>query len=128
MRYYGSITIPANTLYSALVTAHIEISFGTISQFYRLFPPGCAGMVHLQVFHQTRQVFPTTPGTSYIGDGSEILGTSQVEISEPPTVLELRAWSPGSTYQHIVYVEFYIAQPYALIPVPLTQVALPEGF
>lgn len=128
MRYFGSVTVPIDTSAAAPATAEVEVCFGTIGEFYRLFPPGCAGMVRLQIFHQTRQIFPTTPGESYIGDGSEILGLAGVVIDEPPTVLELRAWSPGSAYQHILYVEFYIATPYIMMPVALESIALPEGF
>lgn len=83
-------------------------------------------MVHLQVFHQTRQIFPTTPGQSYIGDDSEILGDSSVEIDEPEFVLELRAWSPGTSYQHIIYCEFYIEKVEVWMPVPVAVVSLPE--
>lgn len=127
MRYFGSVTVPIGTLEAAPAVAEVEVCFGTITEFYRLFPPGCAGMVRMQVFHQTRQIFPTSPGESYIGDGSEVLGLAGVGVDEPPTILELRAWSPGSTYQHIIYCEFYIARPYALIAVPLEPIALPEG-
>lgn len=127
MRYFGSVTVPADTSAANPATAEVEVCFGTIAEFYRLIPPGCAGMVRLQVFHQTRQIFPTTPGESYIGDGSEVLGLAGVVVDEPPTILELRAWSPGSTYQHVIYCEFYIARPYILTYTPLEPVSLPEG-
>ena len=79
--------------------------------------------------HQTRQIFPTTPGQSYLGDGSEILGDASVDLDEPEYVLELRGWSPGTTYDHVVYVEFYIERTIEYIPTIIDQpfVALPEG-
>lgn len=128
MWYRGSITVPLDTAKVDFVSAEVEAAPGAVTHFYRLFPLGCAGMVHLQVFNQTRQVFPTTPGQSYIGDGSEVLGAASITLDEPPYTLELRAWSPGADYQHIVYCEFYIEKPTFLMPVPLAQVALPEGF
>lgn len=118
MWYRGSITVPIGRAAATPITAEVEICRGTIESFYRLFPPGCAGKVHLQIFHQTRQLFPTTPGQSYIGDGSEVLGDASVTIDEPPFVVELRAWSPGTTYHHVVYVEFYIkSEVFLLLPV-----------
>jgi hypothetical protein len=96
------------------VETPVEVSPGTITKFYRLFPPGCAGLVGLQVFWQTRQIFPTTPGAYYLGDGSEVLGDASVELDEPEYILMLRGWSPGTTYDHIVYCEFYIAKPISL--------------
>ena len=125
MWYRGSVTVPLNTAESAKATAFVEVCPGVITMFYRLFPPGCTGLVHLQVFYQTRQIFPTTPGQSYLGDGSEILGDASVVLDEPEYVLELRAWSPGTAYQHIVYCEFYIARPMMLVPVPLARPLIP---
>jgi len=124
--YRGSITVPGDTAQADAVTAEVEVSAGTISHFYRLFPLGCAGMVHLQVFNGTRQIFPTTPGESYIGDGSEVLGSASIKLSEPPYILELCAWSPDTDYQHIVYVEFYIEKTEILIARPIYSVGLPE--
>jgi len=126
VRYYGAITVPANTLESAPVTAELKICPGVLTEFYRLFPPGCAGLVHLQVLWQTQQIFPSSAGESYLGDGSEILGSAGFVIDEVPAILELRAWSPGTTYEHVVYAEFYIERAHILIPEPLTVLKIPE--
>lgn len=125
MWYRGSVTVTANTLESAKATAEVEVCPGVITRFYRLFPPGCTGLVHLQVFYQTRQIFPTTPGESYLGNGSEILGDASITLDEPEYVLELRAWSPGTSYQHIVYCEFYVARSVVRVPIPLARPAVP---
>lgn len=125
MIYRGSVTVPLNTAKADYASAIVEVCPGTITKFYRLFPPGCAGLVHLQVFYQTRQIFPTTPGESYLGDDSEILSEASVFLDEPEYVLELRAWSPGAAYQHIIYCEFYIARPLILVPAPLERPAVP---
>ena len=119
MWYRGRVTIPANTAKSEYAFANVGICPGQITRFYRLFAPGCSGMVHLQVFHQTRQIFPTTPGESYIGDGSEILGDATIEVDEAPYILQLRGWSPDTAYPHTVAVEFYIEKAHAGLPVPL---------
>lgn len=126
MWYRGSVTVSADTARAGYASADVEVCRGTIAKFYRLFPPGCAGLVHLQVFYQTRQIFPTTPGESYLGDDSEILSDATVFLDEPEYVLQLRAWSPGSAHQHIVYCEFYIARPIVLVPVPLERPVLLE--
>jgi len=117
--YRGSVEVEAGQTAAAPAAALVEVCAGTITNFYRLFPSGCAGMVHLQVFYQTRQIFPTTPGQSYVGDGSEILGDASVELDEPEYILELRGWAPEAAYDHVVYCEFYIARPVVLVPVPL---------
>lgn len=119
MWYRGSVEVGIGQTAASPATAEVEVCRGTITAFYRLFPQGCSGLVHLQVFYQTRQIFPTTPGQFYIGDGSEILGDASVELDEPEYVLELRGWAPSSKYAHVVYCEFYIARPVISVPVPL---------
>lgn len=125
MWYRGALQVRANTVESSPATLVVPICRGVISQFYRLFPEGCSGFVHLQVYHQTRQIFPTSQGESYIGDGSEVLSDTSVNIDEPPYELELWGWSPGSSYGHYVYCEFYIEKPQVLIPIPLEALAVP---
>lgn len=124
MWYRGSVEVGIGQTAASPATALIEVCRGSITSFYRLFPMGCAGLVHLQVFYQTRQIFPTTPGQSYIGDGSEVLGDASVELDEPEYILELRGWAPSSKYAHVVYCEFYIARPVVLVPVPLGRVGV----
>lgn len=128
MWYRGSLTVPAGTARADYASATVEVSPGIISKFYRLFPPGCTGKVFLQIFYQTRQIFPTTPGQAYLGDGSEILGDASVELDEPPYVLELRGWSPDADYDHSIFVEFYIARPVVYAPVVAARsfVSVPE--
>ena len=125
MRYFGSVRVTTDNPISDPATAFVEICPGKIVEFYRLFPPGCRGLVRLQVFWQTRQIFPTSPGESYIGDGSEILGASGFEIDEVPALLELRAWETGTIHPHVIYCEFYIETPVVLIPAPLVPALIP---
>jgi len=129
MWYRGSLKVDAGKTQAEPAEIDVEVCRGTISQFYRLFPPGCAGKVALQVFWQTRQIFPTTPGTYYLGDGSEILGPASVILNEPEYVLTLRGWAPDAEYDHVVYVEFYIEQAVIYVPVVLDRsfVPVPAG-
>jgi len=125
--YRGSVEVGIEQTQADPATAEIEICKGVITRFYRLFPPGCGGEVFLQVFHQQRQVFPTTPGQAYLGDDSEMLAFSSVDIPEPPYVLTLKAWAPDSVYAHVIYCEFYIEHLQVLLPKPLEQIAIPGG-
>ena len=125
MWYRGALTVPAGTTQEDPAEMDVGVCRGTISQFYRLFPPGCAGKVSLQVLTQTRQVFPTTPGTSYLGDGSEILGPASVILTEPEFVLTLRGWASDTDYDHVIYCEFYIEKTVVYVPVALDRVFVP---
>lgn len=122
MWYRGSLTVPAGVSRVNAVSETVGVAPGKITRFYRLFPKGCSGMVSLQVYWRTRQIFPTTPGTYYLGDGSEVLGDASVELSEPEYVLTLRGWAPNTLYDHTVYCEFYIPKIVVSLPRPLESV------
>jgi len=128
MRYSASVTIPANTTESDPHEEYLEVCFGTISQVFVLFPPGCAGLAHLQIFYQTRQIFPTTPGGSFTGDDTQYEFSERWPIYESPHELLLRAWNTDDTYEHTIIAEVSVLAPEILVPVVIQAPTLPEGF
>lgn len=127
MRYAASVTIPANTLEADPVEEVLEVCFGTIRQVFVLFPPGHAGLTSLQIFHQSRQIFPTTPGESFTGDDTQYAFDEQWPIFEVPHELLLRAWNLDDTYEHTIYVELSVLVPEVLVPMVIQAPRLPEG-
>jgi len=125
MWYRGSVEVEAGQTQADPAEETVAVCRGTISQFYRLFPPGCAGKVSLQVLTGTRQIFPTTPGTYYLGDGSEVLGPASVILDEPEYALTLRAWAPEADYDHVIYCEFYIEKTVIYVPVVVESAFVP---
>lgn len=128
MRYAASVTIPANTTESDPYEETLGVCFGTIGQVFVLFPPGHAGLTSLQVFYQTRQIFPTTPGESFVGDDTQYTFAERWPIFEPPFELLLRGWNTDDTYDHTIYFEVSMLVPEVLIPVIIQPPGLPEGF
>lgn len=107
---------------------HMGICFGTISQVFVLFPPGHAGLTALQVFYQTRQIFPTTPGEAFVGDDTQYTFEERWPIFEPPYSLLLRAWNADTEYPHTIYFEVSMLVPEVLVPIIVQAPALPKGF
>lgn len=101
--------------------------FGTISQVFVLFPPGHAGLTHLQIFYQTRQIFPSTPGESFTGDDTQYVFDERWPIFETPHELLLRAWNEDTEHEHTIIVELSVLAPEVLVPVMIRGPALPEG-
>lgn len=105
----------------------LEVCFGTISQVFVLFPPGHAGLTHLQILYQTRQIFPTSPGEAFVGDDTQYEFSERWPIFESPHELLLRVWNDDDTYDHTVYVELSVLAPEVLVPVVIQSPRLPEG-
>jgi len=127
MRYTASVTIPADTSEADPHEECLGICFGTISQVFVLFPPGHAGLTHLQIFYQTRQIFPTTPGESFSGDDTQYIFSEKWPVFEAPHELLLRAWNEDTEYEHTIYVQLSVLVPELLVPVVIQSPALPEG-
>jgi len=127
MRYSASVTIPAETTEAEPHEEYLDICFGTISQVFVLFPPGHAGLTHLQIFYQTRQIFPSTPGEAFVGDDTQYEFSERWPISEAPHGVLLRAWNEDTEHPHTIIVELSVLAPEVYISAAVQSPRLPEG-
>lgn len=131
MWYRYEITVPANTLEAAPERHEIGIPAGVIKGIRIRFPPGPRGMVSVAVFQGNHKmwprgyelpvVVPDRPGPPawFVGDNEW--------VEWPEHVRNIEGWhwflvgfSPGTTYQHVVYVDISIiekefAEPYTAV-------------
>jgi hypothetical protein len=127
MRYRKAITIPANTLLSAPHIEELMLARGVITEIELLFPHGQAGLVSVQIYHYEHQLYPTSPGAAFVGDGTHITIQDEYELSDDPPRLFLVGWSPGTSYDHTVYVDFTLERFRRRVsPLQIT-IPLPEG-
>src|SRR3989304_5388170 len=108
MRYRGSLTIPANTPASLPVTTTVGLTYGRIEQVSILFPAGPSGLVNLVVLYHERQIFPTSPEQTFIGDDHVITFPESFPVHALPFEVTLVAWAPGSTLAHTIYADFSV--------------------
>lgn len=127
MRYRVGITIPAGTTQADPEIVTLNLEPGLITEVELFFPPGHAGLTYLQIYHQTRQIFPLTPGEAFRGDDTVVQFPEEYPIREVPYAVELHGWAPTATLDHIVFVGITVQS--LLVPqVPEgVSVALPEG-
>ena len=119
MEYQIEVTVPANTLAASPVHSQLGVSYGKISSYKLIIPPGCAGLVRCQVWYHSQQVLPITSQTSFIGDDYAGEMPCYVEVQEKPYVLDIYAWSPGTSYAHTIYLSFFIDAPLAALHVEM---------
>lgn len=119
MEYQIEVPVPANTLQSDPVHVQLGLSYGTISSYRMVVPPGCAGLVRFQVWYHSVQVLPVTANTSFLGDDYAGEMPCFIEVKEKPYVLDVYAWSPGTSYDHTLYLSFFIDEPILSVTVPL---------
>jgi hypothetical protein len=127
MRYAAEITVPANTLASAPEVLEVPLCYGTIQEVELQFPAGQAGMIYVQVWRTEHQLLPTTPGLAFRGDDTHITLNEHIPIHEWPLRVELRGWSPGTVYDHVVIVSFTVLAEVSPYAAPGFFIPLPEG-
>lgn len=108
MLYQGILTIPANTDKTSPVETNVNVLPGTVNKVYILFPPGCNGLAHIEIYNKNRKVWPTSPDESFYGDTFPFDWEEDYLVDELPYVLTLRGWNLDNLYEHNVVVRFSI--------------------
>lgn len=106
MFYSFDVTIPANTTAAALVVEEVDLVPGVIHRVEIQFPRGCVGLVHVQVYQEFHQVWPSNPGADLAGEGATIAWNDYHELVEGQSKLTLKAWNLDDTFPHTVTFRF----------------------
>ena len=104
MLFKTDLLIPLNTLLSAPAEVSMKLCQGTITHSFIQFPPGCAGLVWVQVWLNGYQLIPWERGEWLRGDDHTIEDHSYYPVAEEPRLLAIRGYSAGSEYKHTVQV------------------------
>lgn len=100
MIYGGVISTPANTTAAAPLDTVVEITAGLIYHLKIVFPPGPAGLLHVQILDAAYQLFPTTQGQSLVGDNLALEWDELYDKAAAPYLLTVRTWNLDDTYAH----------------------------
>jgi len=127
MRYRASLTIPAGTAYADPAWTILDLEYGYATEVEILFPAGQAGLTYVQVYYQSRQIFPLTPGEAFRGDDHQITFNEKFPILEVPHEVLITGWAPETTLDHTVYVDITMEVPPPVYIGGFEYVPLPEG-
>ncbi|MCJ7639022.1 MAG: hypothetical protein MUO70_03925 [Euryarchaeota archaeon] len=109
MIYGGTISTLANTLETAPQRTVVYVTLGLIYHLKVIFPPGPSGLLHVQVFDGTYQLFPTTVGQAFEGDNSRLEFDELYSKDEEPFQLTVVSWNLDDTYAHEAIVLISLA-------------------
>lgn len=100
MDYKATLDVPANTTETDPLIQELPIAPGVIIGLWMYFPPGSALLSHLRVFKGEWQLWPTSPGEAYEGDGMSMEFSEWYPLYPPPWELTLKAWNEDTFYDH----------------------------
>ncbi len=105
MFYDFAITVPANTLALNPYEETLKLTHGVITSVRLDFKHGTDHMVHVVLRRGLHQVYPTNADGNFNLDGVYCSFEDWYEILAEPYELTVVAWSPDTTYPHVVDVQ-----------------------
>lgn len=102
MLYQVEIGTPAQTLAAAPRETRIRITSGIAREEWFMFPDGCYGLMHVQVWHHGWQVWPWSPGASFHWNNYVYHIADRYPFSAEPYELVVKTWNDDDSYLHHV--------------------------
>ena len=102
MIYTASITTDANTAEGDKEDVILQVTSGLLWMMEVDFPPGCCGLLHVQVFDGLYQVLPASPGESLHGDNVTVRFDDLYFKQAAPFELHIRTWNEDDTWPHSI--------------------------
>ena len=104
MYYQKALVVPAQTSQQDPVVATLLLTRGVIDRILVGFPPGCAGLCHLQIFDKGWQILPWTLGESLAWDNYVYDLPQGYPLLAEPFEVTLEAWNDDDTFDHTLFV------------------------
>jgi len=127
MRYRTSLEIGIGQTQASPAWTVLNLEHGYITEVEVMFPAGHAGLTYVQIYHQTRQIFPLTPSQAFRGDDSTITFEPKFPLLEVPYAVYVVGWAPEATLKHTVFVDITMEAPQPVFVGGFEYIPLPEG-
>lgn len=115
--YSLDITTDANTAEASKKLTQMKVNDGVIHKIDIVFPPGCAGLVKMQMLDGGHQFVSSTEGQYLSGDSETINIPEFYEIEGGTRNITIKTWNLDDTYPHTIQVRIYILPKNVLLPV-----------
>ena len=108
MLHAKHITLTKGKTEAQATDTKITVNKGVIARVWVHFPPGCAGLVKVRIYHQRHPFLPVDEGAHIQGDAYTYEFPIMFEIKQPPEIITIRAWNTDAVYDHTIDVSFLI--------------------
>lgn len=106
MLHEVAVEIPANTPAASPAEATALLNRGVVTGVQVQIPSGCMGLARAQIWRGASQIWPSTPGAYFSGDGDVIRWFDDYEMADEPLFFTIRAWNIDDTYSHTLTFRF----------------------
>ena len=109
MIYSSLITTSAKGSKATATRTPLRITSGLIWLLEVDFPPGCVGLVHVQIFDGGYQLLPGSPGETLSGDGRLLRYDDLYLKTAAPFELTIVTWNEDELWDHNIQVRVGLA-------------------
>lgn len=117
MLHSKHMTLAANKTRATASRTKFIANVGVIARVWIHFPPGCASLVKVQIYHNEHPFLPVEADAYIEGDSFTYDLPIMYEIKETPEVITIEAWNEDDTYEHTIDVGFLIVDKMWVQPV-----------
>lgn len=108
MDFIKYISTPKNTEQAAPQITNVQLTRGKITGGWINFPSGPAGKLHFLAKIGSHQIAPFNTGENYALDDATVNFSIDVNILEPPYLVNCLTWNESTTYDHVLTVCFFV--------------------
>ena len=105
MVYLAEVTTPP-AIYTAAapMLTKLAVTKGLVYKFHLYAPHGAMGLHYVQVFDGSYQLWPSSPGKAFRGDGIQIDWDDIYLKSVEPYEFTIKSWNLDDTYEHLTVI------------------------
>lgn len=104
MIYSKNISTPKDTAATALKRTNVVVTKGLVYKVEFYFPSGSAGLMGVAVFDGLYQIWPSTVGEFFVGEGQVISFDDMYLKENPPYSFQIFTYNTDDTHAHMVAV------------------------
>lgn len=104
MFYVKEISTAANTTEFNAIETDRRVWAGVIHHVEVHFPPGCAGLLHVTIWHGGHQIYPSEELQDFSADGETIKFPDFYELVPGDNLIRIKTWNEDDTYAHKIRV------------------------
>ena len=121
MQYVKDVTFSTGGTRQSQTEATLKCAKGIIHRIEIVFPSGCAGLVHVQIFQAGHPIAPSSESQTYSGDNDIIEIPEFEELKSELNTLTIKGWNEDDTYDHRIQFRIYVLAKEFLLPIGATE-------
>ena len=110
MFYRYRVTVPKNTTETSQTKTIMTLAAGQIHKVEIAFPWGCAGLVHVRLYHNEFQFWPSNPDSSFAWNDYTVSFEENEECIGPGDEWSIRTWNEDVRHDHVIVVRIGVLE------------------